>query len=95
LARAKAALAETSAGDAGPFVNDGLSAGSCRAGQKTSRFRRELPGGGGAVEVVLLPWCGGATGAPLPEARNGFWQRDLDEGRQRQCESVKRRWRGS
>jgi hypothetical protein len=28
-------------------------------------FCRELPGGGGAVAVVLLPWCGGATGVLL------------------------------
>jgi len=32
-------------------------------------FCRELPGGGGAVEVVLLPWCGGATGVLLPQAK--------------------------
>src|SRR5439155_21272997 len=36
---------------------------------KTCGFPRELPGGDGAVEVVLLPWCGGAMGVPLLESR--------------------------
>src|SRR5262249_35226755 len=68
----KAALAQAPPRNAGPFVSDGRAVPR-RAGQKTSRFHRELPGGGGATEVVLLPWCDGATGVPLPEA--GFCPR--------------------
>src|SRR5262245_49539855 len=33
---------------------------------ESSGFCRELPGVGGAVEVVLLPWYGGAIVVPLP-----------------------------
>src|SRR5262249_52802019 len=33
---------------------------------KSSEIHEELPGVGGTVEVVLLPWYGGAKGAPLP-----------------------------
>src|SRR5215831_15001016 len=33
-------------------------------GRKICGFGLELPGGGVVVEVTLLPWCGGATGAP-------------------------------
>src|SRR5262249_9940026 len=36
-------------------------------------FCPQLPGAGGAVEVVLLPWYGGATGAP-PKASCRPWR---------------------
>jgi hypothetical protein len=37
--------------------------GTLSRAPKLLDFRGELPGDGGAVEVVLLPWCGGAPGA--------------------------------